>query len=113
MYGNKLIRVGTLIVAGSVLSMAQSVVERSASGRLIPGCHRVWLTSQNAALPTVLISDKLRARGEFTDAGLVLSTSKDEADLAVTVTGDWHDAIVFVTREADGTTASSKGCSSG
>jgi hypothetical protein len=75
---------------------------------LVTRCHRVWLVSENTATNTVLISEKLRLRGELTDARIALANSETEADVAVKITGDENDAMLFVSRKADGANATSK-----
>lgn len=89
--------------------VAQSVSESPIhDANLVPRCHRVSLVSENKATNAVLILDKLRVRGELTEARIALTSSEEEGDVTVKVTGDARDATVFARRKIDGATATSK-----
>jgi len=75
---------------------------------LVPRCHRVWLVSEDTTTNTVLILEKLRLRGELTEARVVFANSEAEADVIVKVTGDENDAMLFALRRGDGAGATSK-----
>lgn len=105
-----LIRICWLVVLSSApFSIAQLAPDSQIpDADLVPRCHRVWLVSENTATNTTLILEKLRIRGELTEARIVLAKSEAEADVTVRVTGDENDALLFALRKADGATAMAK-----
>jgi hypothetical protein len=105
-----LIRIYWLVVVSCApFSIAQLAPDSQIpDANLVPRCHRVWLVSENTTTNTVLILEKLRLRGELSEARIVFAKSAAEADVSVKVTGDENDAMLFVLRKADGATATSK-----
>ena len=100
---------GLAVLSCAPFSIAQLEPDSQIPGaNLVPRCHRVWLVSENTTTNTVLILEKLRLRGELSEARIVFAESEAEADVSVKVTGDENDAMLFVLRKADGATATSK-----
>jgi hypothetical protein len=97
------------VLACARVSVAQLAPETQLPDAiLVPRCHRVWVASENTTTNEALILEKLRLRGELTDARIALTESEPEADVSVKVAGDEHDAVVFARRKLDGAIASSK-----